>query len=204
MSEAHEARKPLAIQPLPSSWPTTDADRKNMARNVLHSMIQVIKGQHKNVDFPTSYMEVHKLNSCNGAELVTTVRKLASRVCAHAPEHARVPISMMIRDMCMYYERTYVVRHNMMPCTELFAKARDDLVAWAMDVFNRRKLKALWIECHFKPGGAYAKRIAETERWSEKGSKRVRTDTFEHLEQPQEPPSSSTIDPGSGSDQTRF
>lgn len=160
-------------------WPKTDAARKNMARNVLHSMLKVIKGQHEEVDFVTTYKDVHQLNACKGGELVTTVMKLASRVCAHAPERVRGLAPIMIRDLCMYYERIYVVRHKMMPCTELFAKAREDLVAWAMDVFNRHNLKALWVEWYFRPEGAYEKRAAETDRWGEKGSKRARTDTFE-------------------------
>jgi len=149
----------------------TEEWRMKTAREVFDGMIKVVYCNPKTLSFESMYRRIYDLCLHRHGAIVTTMMKLASRLCAHQPEFQRSLRCTMVKDICLYYEKAFAPPRKLPPCAEVFATSRAELEAWAMRVLSRRNFRELWIAYYLRPGGPYERRIGAEVRWQGKRSR---------------------------------
>ena len=152
-----------------------DKGQMRLARKIMRDLLHIVNQTTMKVSFEDAYRASYQLVLHGGGALMSRMIKLIARISAARPHGDMHLLCMvLVRDMNMYFDKTYRISHNLPSIEEEFVAAREKRVAWAFDVFNRHNFKALWIEKYFQPGGFYEQRVAKKRCWEEWEKKRVR------------------------------
>ena len=142
-----------------------------LQRRLNTAIFKVVEHDAKDLSFTEVYKTAYFLGNGFGGALVQRSLRHAARAISVQPERLRKLVTLMLYDITMYHQRTWVVstqEKDAFALVEHYTRARE---AKALLVLERvpRLWRTYMREVFWPPGGVYEQRTAKRARWNTKG-----------------------------------